>query len=373
MRFLRGSAAPVRAVLTAGNLIGAAPPSLSPEQRALYQAHTRRSLASVLEQATADDADLVLIAGGLFARSDPALEDVRFASQCLRRVREAGIVVIALDEADEPATDGTGIAFLEELGLLASVRPQGRVRSRTVEVAGLVLDVGADPTFSHAEIGSHGSPLRIALTTESHALQRREATTAADIIVVGDLPNPGQRRLGDGLVICPGWSAPSATERRAESGFAMVDLDHDGVISAEFRELPSAAQVVVSFRAGDLLDGDPAAAIRERLAPLIGDTPLVTLEFVGEFSREFWHRCRVGDLSRRASAAGTLVHVDLKQLDVPSGPADARPTRSFVVEVRRAADKMSDGAVPGENAGAVARARRSVIDGFRRRAVSPAA
>ena len=89
MRFLRGSAAPVRAVLTAGNLIGAAPPSLSPEQRALYQAHTRRSLASVLEQATADDADLVLIAGGLFARSEPALEDVRFASQCLRRVREA--------------------------------------------------------------------------------------------------------------------------------------------------------------------------------------------------------------------------------------------------------------------------------------------
>ena len=373
MRFLRGSAAPVRAVLTAGNLIGAAPPSLSPEQRALYQAHTRRSFASVLDQAAADDADLILIAGGLFARSEPGLEDVRFASQCLRRVREAGIVVVAMDEAGEPVANGTGIAFLEEIGLLASVRPHDRVRSRTVDVAGLVLEVGADPTFSHAENGSHRSPIRIALTTEAHALQHAEAATAADLIVLGDLPDSSQRRLGDIPVICPGWSAPAVTERRAEAGFAMVDFDHDGVIAAEFRELASAAQVVIRFTAGDLVDGDPAATLRERLAPLIGDTPLVTLEFVGEFPRELWHRCRIGDLSRRASAAGTLVHVDVTQLDVPAGSAEGRATRSFVVEVRRAAEHMSVATASADNAGTIARARRSAVDGFRRREVSPAA
>lgn len=369
MRFLRGSAESIRAVLTAGNLIGAAPPSLSAEQLALFQAHSRRSFAAVVDQAIADDADLMLIAGGLFARSEPGLDDIRFASQCLGRARDAGIVAIALDEADNPATDSTGITFLEELGLLAGVRPDGGIRSRTVDVAGVALEVGAAPAFGHADPAPQHAALRIALITDSDALQRQEAI-AADVIVLGNRPEPGQRQLGSVFLICPGWSAPAVTERLSESGFALVDLDQDGVIAAEFRELAGVAPIVVTFTAGELADRDPAGVIRERVAPLIGDAPLVTLEFAGEFSRELWHRCRAADLIRRASADGTLVHVDLSQLDITSAPTDAPPTRSFVVEVRRAADQLSAGAAPLDDAGTMARARRLVVDGFRRRAES---
>jgi len=369
MRFLRGSAESIRAVLTAGSHIGDAPSSLNPGQLVLFQAHTRRSFAAVVDQALADDADLILIAGGLFARSEPGLDDIRFASQCLKRAREAGIVIVALDEADEAATHGTGIAFLEELGLLAAVRPGGLAHTRTVQVAGLTLEIGSASAMNHVEPAADRSFLRIALSIDAEALESRE--TAADVIVLGNRPEPGQRRLGDAFVICPGWSAPSVTERRAESGFAVFDLDHEGVIGAEFRELAGVAPVVVSFSAADLVDRDPAAAIRERLATLIGEAPLVTLEFVGEFSRELWHRCRVGDLSRRASAAGTLVHVDLAQLHVSSGPAEAQPTRSFMVEVRRAAEQLSGS--PDCDADTMARARRAVVDGFRRRAGSHAA
>ena len=369
MRFLRGSAESIRAVLTAGNLIGGSPPSLSSEQLALFQTHTRRSFATVVEQSIADDADLILIAGGLFARSEPALDDLRFVSQFLGRARDAGIVVIALDEADIPAPDSTGIAFLEELGLLAGVRPDGGTRSRTVDVAGVVLDIGAAPAFGHADSASDRTPVRIALTTDADALQRPEAIVA-DVIVLGNRPDAGQRQLGNVFAICPGWSAPAVTERPGESGFAVIDLDDQGVIGAEFRELAGAAPVAIRFSAADLVDRDPAGAIRERLATLIGEAPLVTLEFVGEFSRELWHRCRAADLSRQATAAGTLVHIDLSQLDITTSPADARPTRSFVVEVRRAGEQLSAGASPADDADAVARARRLVVDGFRRRAES---
>lgn len=369
MRFLRGSAESIRAVLTAGNLIGATPPSLNAEQLALFQAHTRRSFTAVIEQAIADDADLILIAGGLFARSEPGLDDIRFASQSLGRARDAGIVSIALDEAGNPAAGGTGITFLEELGLLAGVRPDGGIRSRTVNMAGVALEVGAPSAFGHADPTPQHSALRIALTTDPDALQQQEAM-AADVIVLGNRPEPGQRQLGNVFLICPGWSAPAVTERLSESGFALVDLDQDGVIAAEFRELAGVAPVVVTFTASELVDRDPAGAIRERVAPLIGDAPVVTLEFVGEFSRELWHRCRVADLSRRASADGTLVHLDLSQLDITTAPADGRPTRSFVVEVRRAAEQLAAGASPAANTDTVARARRLVVDGFRRRAES---
>lgn len=367
MRFLRGSAESIRAVLTAGNLIGAAPPSLNAEQLALFQAHSRRSFAAVVDQAIADDADLILIAGGLFARSEPGLDDIRFVSQCLGRARAAGIVAIALDETDNPATDSTGITFLEELRLLAGVRPDGAIRSRTVDVAGVALEVGAPSAFS--DPAPNHATLRIALTGDSDVLQRQEAM-AADVIVLGNRPEPAQRQLGSVFLICPGWSAPAVTERLSESGFALVDLDQDGVVAAEFRELAGVSPVVVTFTAGDLSDRDPAEAVRERVAPLIGDAPLVALEFVGEFSRELWHRCRVADLSRRASADGTLVHVDLSQLDITTAPTDARPTRSFVVEVRRAADQLAAGAAPADDADTLARARRLVVDGFRRRTES---
>jgi len=367
MRFLRGSAESIRAVLTAGSHIGDAPSLLNPEQFVLFQAHTRRGFAAVVDQALADDADLILIAGGLFARSDPGLDDIRFASQCLKRAREAGIVIVALDEADEAATDGTGIAFLEELGLLAAVRPGGPAHTRTVQVAGLTLEIGEASAMNHIEPAADRGLLRIALAMDAEALD----PGAADVIVLGNRPDPGQRRLGDALVVCPGWSAPSVTERRTEAGFAVIDLDHEGVVGAEFRELAGVAPVVVSFSAADLVDRDPTAAIRERLATLIGEAPLVTLEFEGEFSRELWHRCRVGDLSRRASAAGSLVHVDLAQLHVSSGPAEAQPTRSFMVEVRRAAEQLSGS--PDCDADTMARARRAVVDGFRRRAGSHAA
>lgn len=369
MRFLRGSAESIRAVLTAGNHIGATPPSLSAEQLALFQTHTRRSFAAVVDQAIADDADLILIAGGLFARSEPGLDDIRFASHSLGRARDAGIAAIALDEAEKSATNSSGIAFLEELGLLAGVQPEGGIPSRTVDIAGVALEIGAASAFSAADPAPHHATLRIALTGDSDALQRLEAV-AADVIVLGNRPEPGQREIGTAHVICPGWSAPAVTERRGESGFALVDLDQDGVIAAEFRELAGVSPVVVSFTAGELADRDPAAAIREQLTPLIGQAPLVTLEFVGEFSRELWHRCRVADLSCQASADGTLVQLDLSQLDITTAPADARPTRSFVVEVRRAAEQMAAGAAPADDADTIARARRLVVDGFRRRAES---
>ncbi|MCY3912966.1 MAG: hypothetical protein OXG43_06925 [Chloroflexi bacterium] len=356
-------------MLTAGNLIGAAPPSLNAEQLALFQAHSRRSFAAVVDQAIAVDADLMLIAGGLFARSEPGLDDIRFASQCLGRARDAGIVAIALDEADNPAADSTGIAFLEELGLVAGVRSDGGIRSRTVDIAGVVLEVGAPSAFGHADPAPHHATLRIALTGESDALQRPEAM-AADVIVLGNRPDPGQRQLESVFLICPGWSAPAVAERRPEAGFALVDLDQGGVIAAEFRELAGVAPVVVTFTAGELADRDSDGVIRERVTPLIGNAPLVTLEFVGEFSRELWHRCRVADLSRQASADGTLVHLDLSQLDITTAPADASPTRSFVVEVRRAAEQLTAGAAPADDADTVARARRLVVDGFRRRAES---
>ncbi len=373
MRFLRVSAPPVRAVLTAGSLIGAEPPSLSPEEQHLLKAQTRRSFTDVLDRATADEANLILIAGGMFARPKPALDDVRFASRCLQRMRDAGIPVLVLDESDEQTRDdATGVAFLEELGLVASVSRHGPTRSRTVEAAGVAIDVRSDRGGDGAEAAAGSGSLRITLASDPQILELWSVAANADLVVLGDLPEPARQRISHATVVRPGWSAPAVDERRAKAGFALADLDHEGVLEVEFQEIVGASSIAISFRAEDFSDGDPAATIRERLAPLVGDAALVTLEFVGPFPRELWHRCRVGDLSRRASAAGTLVSIDLSRIDVPTGPSEGATTRSFQVEVRRAAERMG-GDTASADAGAIRRARKSVVDGFRRqRAMRPA-
>ena len=366
MRFLRASAQPVRAVLTAGNFIGATPPSLNTEEQHLLKSLARRSFADVLDQAIAREADLLLIAGGMFTRSEPTLDDVRFASQRLRHIREAGILVLALDDAVEAGNDkSSGLAFLEELGLLHSVSPHGHTTGHIFDVGGATIEVRPDREVGVREISSEQHAVRITLGTDPRVLEPDTVATKSDLLVLGDAPEPARQQFAETVVVRPGWSAPFLDERQTQAGFALVDIDYEGVLEVEFCEVLGASPEVVRFEADDLIDADPSLTIRERLAPLIGETPLVTIEFNGLFPRELWHRCRIGDLSRRASTAGTLVSVDLSRLEVPVGPLADPTTRSFLVEVRRAAERMGSALEPDQTE-ALDRARRSIVNGLQR-------
>lgn len=366
MRFLRAAAQPVRAVLTAGNFIGATPPSLTTEEQHLLEAHARRSFADVLDQAVAGEADLLLIAGGMFTRPDPTLDDVRFASQRLRHMRDAGILVLALDDTVENGNDkSSGLSFLEEFGLLHSVSSHGHTTGHLFEVGGVTIEVRPDSEFSVRAVSSERHAIRVTLGTDPRVLETDAGATRSDLIVLGDAPEPARQQLGNTVVVRPGWSAPVLDERQTKAGFALVDIDYEGVLDVEFCEVLGASPVVIRFEADDLINADPSLTIRERLAPLIGETPLVTLEFNGVFPRELWHRCHIGDLSRRASTAGTLVSVDLSRLEVPAGPVGDSATRSFLVEVRRAAERMSTGLEPDQTE-TLDRARRSIVNGFHR-------
>jgi len=365
MRFLRGSAPPVRAIVTAGNLIGCIPRHLGNAERLLAQEHARRSFARVIEATGSYGANLVLIAGGLFAQSEPPLEDVRFVARILREVSDAGASVLALDESpDGGGGNATALAFLEDLGLLLSVPSNGVPATRTIDVSGISIAICSSGVTSNSDPWSSEAQLRIVLASDAGALDDPANTLGStDLIVLGDSPEPGSHLLGSATVVRPGWSSPSGADNRVAAGFALAEFGTAGTVELEFREIDGGTPAVLLFKPEEFAGVDPATALRERVAPLIGDAPFITLEFTGLFSRELWHRCHIGDLRRRASSAGSIINIDLSRLEVPTASSTTKPTRSFLVEVRRAADRMDNSAEPRDTK-AIDRARQAITARF---------
>ena len=361
MQILRGLGHTVRMLLTAGNLVGATPPFLSPDQRLAFRAQTRSGFGSALAYALQNDAELVLIAGGLLATAQPPLDDLRFVTQWMQRLRDAGVPVVALDDWADPArpAEATGLAFLADLDLVFPLRPVAS-DAFAMDVGGLRIGFTADPAFEMTAEARELLSLLVLLTDDPQAAER----APADLTVIGDVREPAQAQRGSVVVVRPGWTAPSL-DAQDEAGFTWLELDGQGIRQAEFLRLAGATPEQVRIRADEVDARDPAAALAARIEPMLGQVPLARLEFEGQFSREVWHRCRVGELVHRAARAGTVLAVDASGLDLGGHGTPSQARSSFSVELRRAADRLARETAPDE-ADLVREARTASAAAFRR-------
>ena len=366
MRILRGAGARLPIALTAGNLIGAAPHFLSPGQRALVGAQGRQRFTEMVDFAAANQARLLVAAGGLFASADPDLDDLRFVTQQIRRLRDHECAVVVLDDLRDRRGHGqsSGLDLLADMELVRVLRP-GPGDAFALEVGGLRLGFTADPGFvRRAGEGDDLSALLL-VTRDAAAADRNAAPELeADLVVMGDSREAGDMVRGQTLFVRPGWTAAGANAD-GPATFAWAEVSADGVRELRFIPLAGTAAQRVRVRPEQLSGPDPAAALRALVDPLLGATPLLSLEFEGNLTRDRWHACRLAGLVRAAEQQGTVVSVDVVGLG-PDGRSTGEPRASFGVEVRRAAERLARDAEPGD-ADLIRGARSAVADVFRRR------
>ena len=348
MRFLRGLEPATQVLLTAGNRIGATPAWLSPERRRLFTRESRRGFAAVVEHTIRSEAPLLVIAGGLFATSEPALDDLRYVTRWLRSLRQHDISVVALDDSAPGSNDAqvSGVQFLADLRLLNSLRASSD-DALALEAGDLRIGLSADPQFAPSIAERRRLGFLMLITNDAADAEFAASGSApTDLVVLGDTPAVEQRAWAHGVLIRPGWTSSAIGATEAEPGFTTLRIASDGGLKAQFVPDHGARPVVVRVAPNDLDGHDPAAALHHRLGPLLGDAAFVSLRLEGRFSREVWHRSRIGQLVSQAAAAGTLLDVDLTRFRLTSThPTDDRGA-SFQVELRRAADRLSAASAP---------------------------
>ncbi len=350
MRFLREVEPATQVLLTAGNRIGATPAWLSPERRGLFARESRRGFAAVVEQAIRSEAPLLVIAGGLFATSEPALDDLQYVTRRLRRLHQHGTSLVALDDTAPPADDHqvSGVQFLADLGLLHPLRASSG-DALALEAGELRIGLSADPQFAPSVAERRRLGLVMLVTDDAADGEFAASGSApADLVVLGDTPAAEQRARAHDVLIRPGWTSPAIGATETEPGFTTLQIDSNGDLNAQFVPDPGARPVLVRVTPEDFDGHDPAAVLNHYLQPLLGDAALVSLRLEGRFSREVWHRSQIGRLVSQAATAGTLLDLDLTRFGLTSTrPTDDRGT-SFRVELRRAADRLSAASAPEE-------------------------
>ena len=337
-------------LLTAGNRIGATPAWLSPERRRLFTRESRRGFATVVEQAIRSEVPLLVIAGGLFATSEPALDDLRYVTRWLRRLQQHDISVVALDDTAPHADDHqvSGAQFLADLGLLHPLLASSG-DALVLEAGDLRIGLSADPQFAPSVAERRRLGLFMLVTDDAADAEfAASGSTPADLVVLGDTPAAEQRAWAHSVLIRPGWTSPANGATEVEPGFTALRIDSNGGLKAQFVPDHDARPVLVRVAPDELNGHDPATVLHDRMRPLLGDAAFVSLRLEGRFSREVWHRSRIGQLISQAAAAGTLLDVDLTGFGLTSTrPTDDRGA-SFQVELRRAADRLSAASAPEE-------------------------
>ncbi len=366
MRILRGAGARLTIALTAGNFIGAAPHFLSPGQRALVGAQGRRRFTEMVDFTVANQARLLVAAGGLFASADPDLDDLRFITQQIRHLHNHECAVVVLDDLRDRRghRQSSGLDLLADMELVRVLR-SGPGDAFALEANGLRLGFTADPGFVRPA-GEGDDLAALLLVTRDAAAADRDAAPAldADLVVLGDSREAGDMVQGQTLFVRPGWTAVAANAA-GPATFAWAEVGADGVRELRFIPLADTAAERVRVGPEQLSGRDPAVDLRAMVDPLLGATPFLSLEFEGRFTRDRWHACRAGDLVRAAEQQGTVVSVDVVGLDL-DGRSTKEPRASFGVEVRRAADRLARDAEPSD-ADLIRDARSAVADAFRRR------
>lgn len=358
VRIVRSVESRARLAVATGFQLGARPAALSPSQRDLFSALTHRAFADVLEQTAQAGCQAFVCGPGLFAESPPSLENVRAAMAPLGSARRAGMTVVATGEPPGPATDGTD--FLAEVGLVAEVLSAQAPGSVVVSVANLQIGLVTGDTV--ANIDAADLTIEIA-TGEGEAAGPASLAGFADVVIDTRAARVGSDRLDDVPVVLTGWAGPSL-EQHAEPGFVILDIDPVAGVIPSF--VPTEVLRPTRLKIDSPQSGGEVA---NSIAPELGMAGILDVELHGRISRAAWHELDPPEMIERAASAGTLLRFAIDQLAVDDSPNETSELArsSFLVNARRAGERLLATAEDDKQQELVAAARARVVEIARRR------
>ena len=267
------------------------------------------------------------------------------------------MTVVAIGEPPGPATDGTD--FLAEVGLVDAVLSAQAAGSLVMSVADLQIGLGTGGAAANSD-----ADLTIEFATvEVGAAGSMPPAGVSDVVIDTRAAVAGSDRVDEALVVATGWAGLSL-ERRAEPGFVILDFDPASGVIPSF--VPSEV-----LRPARLVIDSPhsASEVANLIAPELGTAGILDVELRGRMSRTAWHELDPSSLIDRAASAGTLLRFVIDQLvvnDSPSAACELART-SFLVNARRASERILAAAGDDNDREIITAARARVVEIARRR------
>ena len=275
----------------------------------------------------------------------------------LGSARRAGMTVVATGEPPSLATDGTD--FLAEVGLVDAVLGAQAPGSLVMPVADLQIGLGTGGAVANSV-----ADLTIEIATgQGEVAGPVPAAGIADVVIDTWTTNAGSDRVDDVLVVATGWAGLSM-ERRTEPGFVILDIDPASGVIPSFvptEVLRPARLVIESPQSG--------GEVANLIAPELGAAGILDVELHGRMPRAAWHELDPSSLIERAASAGTLLRFTIDQFVVNDSPnaAGDLARSSFLVNARRASERLLAAAGDDNHREIIAAARARVVEIARRR------
>lgn len=351
-------------VVTGDNHLSPALPRLSPGRRQERRAWLQRGFSAAVDYAIAHHAALFINTGDLFDSPAPSNQDRAFVAEQLHRLREAGIVSVAISgNHDTPRmqTEHGGeapqqvYAALDELHYFSAtdtLEPRlftlGGLR---VAVAGLsnnpVAAPGSDPlegaqwsaeateTLAQADVALlvlHAAVEELSRPNEGERTVAQASLAAlpeqCKLVVTGHIHRYARQRLGEREVVVVG-----ATERMefgahaGAPGFVMVELARDGVRRIEHIRTNPQPRAEISLHTSSLwpeddtgaamVDGEVShalAVIRAELEAVCTPETMARLRLTGSLTREQYHQLALREVITLGQQRAFSLDVDTSGL-----------------------------------------------------------
>jgi hypothetical protein len=317
-RAARKSSQQVRIVATGENLLSAALPDLTPARRAERRARMRAAFRSTVERALERRAQLFVIVGDLFAAPAPENVDRAFVAQELARLRDAGVICVAVAgprDIGSGAGDDAPYRLYESGADLRFFPPGDALQPALVVIDGVRIALAGMSAVSNANT----DPLERArfddpddvlgradlaiLVLPAQVEDMREAASARGVVsasrlaalpavfrlvIAGGAPQFGRMKAGKREVVAPGATERHSFAAPAESaGFAWIELNAEGVTLAEHVRVEEQPRVEIEvttarlFPHGDVADdadNDKYARSGAHLLPVLTPEELISVD-----------------------------------------------------------------------------------------------
>lgn len=363
----------IRIVATADNHLGRNYARMSQAALATRRKYLRRAFGQVCDYATAERADVVVIAGDLFDTPVPRNVDRTQVARRLSRLKEAGIRVFAIagnhDSPRSRTEEGgrTPLEVYEAAGLLTFFRElegdEPVLPTEIINVRGQTLAMGGfSPNFAEGDdplaavAGLPQADLRVLVghflieglihPGAGEAVARRaslEALRGVDVVIAGDIHDYHVDQIGGVRVVVPGSSEHmDFGSQGASPGFAEIVFDDLGRLSVRHRPLTPQPRHVIELGPPDLGTHDPSTRVVQLVeAALTGLGPdaLVQVSFTGVVEPEVYGALSFMEVAERLR--GQLCHLEwnatgLRPRRAAGTPGEPGLRRTLADDVRAA-------------------------------------
>ncbi len=328
-------------VATADNHLSRPHARMSPAKLESRRERLRQAFGAPVTHAIEHRAALFLHGGDLFDTPSPTNADLAYVADCLRRLRDAGVVVIAVGGNHDTPSGRTvqgGVAPLFSLAYLHGLMYFGSptLERTTLEVAGMPLHIaGLTPAPGQnamdpleALVGAAGDGVQIFLThgaIEGHGsgsrepvLRRHTATSLPGLrlVITGHIHRHATERVGGVLLLAPGateWMTHGETD--ATPGFVTCVWDGKCVRDVQHIPVPPQPRVTIDVDM-KTLDDDPHDQVHEDITTISAPDALTRLRVTGTARREQYANLLLRQLQEYGAERNFHFDVDVTRLRI---------------------------------------------------------